>query len=230
MKHNPSLLLKSAVLAAMCLCGSQASADPEKSPRYRLQKQSQYCDAKDNPESDCEAPANQNIASLLAEGDASLFGDLSSNFGRVKNRDLRLDGLRVGLQNQGNTLIAFSIAKNFAPVETDSGKVNLWLAGLSFGGVSDQLRIIDPYFSLFLGSGRIEVEQFKDGGTESTKEHSNFLFAAEPEIGLGINITSNVQVGVGLGYRIIRNSSMRDFRNADFQGWGANFHLLAGSF
>lgn len=210
------------------LLGNQSQA--KDNSRYRLMDNSHECKP-DTPNEECfDSAGKQNIASLLMRGEASLFADVSSNFGRIKNQDLRMDGLRIGLQDQGDTLISFAVMKNMTPVKIEDDEVDVWLAGLSFGGISNQNWIIDPYFSLFLGSGQIVVRNEKPSLDAPAREKSNFLFAAEPEIGLGVNLTSNFQLGVGLGYRIIRNTSLTQYRNADFQGWGANFHFLVGAF
>ena len=103
-------------------------------------------------------------------------------------------------------------------VNADSGALKLkafdiWYVGAHADYTLFSTELFHGSLSGFLGGG-----QANNSATAASSESAN-LFVAEPDINLEFNLTSTLELGVGIGYRFVNGSDLDKLSNSDLSSW-----------
>lgn len=103
-------------------------------------------------------------------------------------------------------------------VNTDSGAVKLkafdiWYVGAQADYTLFSTELFHGSLSGFLGGGQVN-----NSPTSGSSDSAN-LFIAEPDINLEFNLTSTLELGVGIGYRFVNGSDLDKLSNSDMSSW-----------
>jgi hypothetical protein len=100
-------------------------------------------------------------------------------------------------------------------VNTDSGALKLkafdiWYVGAHADYTLFSTELFHGSLSGFLGGGQ---------ANNSASTDSANLFIAEPDINMEFNLTTTLELGVGIGYRFVNGSSLNNLSNSDLSSW-----------
>lgn len=103
-------------------------------------------------------------------------------------------------------------------VSTDSGAVkfkafDIWYAGAQADYTLFSSKLFHGSVSGFLGGG-----QARNSSTTAGSDNAN-LFIAEPDVNVEFNLTTSLELGVGIGYRFANGSDLDNISNSDLSGW-----------
>ena len=109
-------------------------------------------------------------------------------------------------------------------VNTDSGALNLkafgiWYAGAQADYTLFSTELFHGSLSGFLGGGQVNNSASTAGSGSAN------LFVAEPDINLEFNLTTTLELGVGIGYRFMNGSSLDNLSNSDLSSWVGTIFL-----
>jgi len=103
-------------------------------------------------------------------------------------------------------------------VDADSGALklkafNIWYVGAHADYTLFSTELFHSSLSGFVGGGQVN-NSAATAGSDSAN-----LFIAEPDINLEFNLTSTLELGVGIGYRFVNGSDLDKLSNADLSSW-----------
>ncbi|MFH1970495.1 MAG: hypothetical protein ABIJ53_09290 [Verrucomicrobiota bacterium] len=103
-------------------------------------------------------------------------------------------------------------------VNTDSDALKLkafdiWYVGAHADYTLFSTELFHSSLSGFVGGGRVN-NSAATAGSDSAN-----LFIAEPDINLEFNLTSTLELGVGIGYRFVNGSDLDKLSNSDLSSW-----------
>ena len=103
-------------------------------------------------------------------------------------------------------------------VNTDDGALKLrafdiWYVGAHADYTLFSTELFHSSLSGFLGGGQV------NNSAASASSDSASLFIAEPDINLEFNLTSTLELGVGIGYRFVNGSDLDKLSNSDLSSW-----------
>ena len=103
-------------------------------------------------------------------------------------------------------------------VNTDSGALKLkafdiWYVGAQADYTLFSTKLFHGSLSGFLGGGQVN-----NNAVAASSDSAN-LFIAEPDINLEFNLTTTLELGVGIGYRFVNGSDLDKLSNADLSSW-----------
>ena len=103
-------------------------------------------------------------------------------------------------------------------VNADSGALKLkafdiWYVGAQADYTLFSTKLFHGSLSGFLGGGQVN-NSAATAGSDSAN-----LFIAEPDINLEFNLTSTLELGVGIGYRFVNGSDLDKLSNSDLSSW-----------
>lgn len=84
--------------------------------------------------------------------------------------------------------------------EAEIGSFDLWYTGLELAYAFAPKQVVHGALNLFLGGGSVDAE-YDGGDTDSAG-----IFVAEPQAQMLVNISTEVELGFGAGYRIVSGS------------------------
>lgn len=171
---------------------------------------------------DDERPGHRSrsISEGLARGTLRPFLELTGKQSHAGEATLGLQGLRFGLSEAGERQFALAYYRSGETTFDKNTKYQLAYGGLVFGGMPSGDSITEFYFQFLLGPGQVKVI------TPLDTQSSRLLFVMEPEIGLGINITPWLQLGLGVSYRYLNGLQVLGLSSEELRGATANAHLL----
>lgn len=103
-------------------------------------------------------------------------------------------------------------------VNTDSGALklkafDLWYLGAHADYTLFSTELFHASLSGFIGGGQVNNSAATTGSDNAN------LFVAEPDINLEFNLTSTLELGVGIGYRFVNGSDLDKLSNSDLSSW-----------
>lgn len=103
-------------------------------------------------------------------------------------------------------------------VNADSGALKLkaldiWYVGAHADYTLFSTELFHGSLSGFIGGGQV------NNSASSAISDSANLFIAEPDINLEFNLTTTLELGVGIGYRFVNGSDLGTLSNSDLSSW-----------
>ena len=103
-------------------------------------------------------------------------------------------------------------------VNADSGAVKLkafdiWYLGAHADYTLFSTELFHGSLSGFIGGG-----QANNSAATVGSDNAN-LFIAEPDVNMEFNLTSTLELGVGIGYRFVNGSDLDKLSNSDLSSW-----------
>jgi hypothetical protein len=101
--------------------------------------------------------------------------------------------------------------------------------GFSYGGLQlnysfFQQKLLYLNFGALMGPGQAYAVSRQEG---AKREYANF-FVIEPELSTMVNVTGDLRVGVGAGYRLTTESDTERIIGSRMNGWSLSFTLMYG--
>lgn len=105
------------------------------------------------------------------------------------------------------------------PEVADLGATDLWYAGAGLGYTFAPEKMIHGALDLFVGGGTAEAD-LDAGGSDRDN-----LLVVEPKISGMLNVTPDVEIGLGLGYRFVSGGEVADLSDSDLSGLTGSLFL-----
>lgn len=170
----------------------------------------------------------RSVLDAITTGQYSLFVEASRIFSRFSDRNMSLDGLRLGMHQDGEQVISLAYYRNRDKPEVDAlGRryaASFEYGGLVLGGIGDVHDISDIYFGLLLGAGKLSLE------TDTNRYHSPSLLVLEPELGFNLQLSRWLQLSVALTYRWVSGFSEQSYQSRDLKDSNVAIRLRIGEF
>lgn len=136
----------------------------------------------------------------------------------ISDKSAQLVGVRLGpaldrtlyLGLAGYTLI--SSVNPDRDIYQNLGAFDLWYAGLAAEYTILSHKIVHAGIGCFVGGGQLHATA-RNSGSENAG-----LFIAEPQLNVMINLTSTLELGLGLSYRFVNGSDLRNLADEDLRG------------
>lgn len=170
-----------------------------------------------------------NLAAAIRDGKLLPFLELTHKAVSLPGEGDRMQGGRLGLQYGGEHFFSVGYYRTPDLFDTNrtsgAAKAGFSYGGLTFGGLSVQDGITSGYGQFLLGTGKVTAVSSTD-----EEKTSGFLFVAEPELGLNVNVTSWLEIGLGGTWRYVSGLRLMGLKGGAFSGWGGTLHLRISDF
>ncbi len=159
------------------------------------------------------------------------YGSLDTKFTRLNDKDAVIVGGHGGVIF--NSYFYFGLgAYGLVTTNQFSGSspeesldMQMGYTGLMMGFNIMPKKVVHFSVPLFLGVGNLELEH-----NDIFVENSAFLLF-EPGLQLEVNVAQFMKIGLGVGYRMVHGTNLRnDLTDDDLSYWSGNFSLVFGKF
>ena len=100
-----------------------------------------------------------------------------------------------------------------SPEQGEIKATDLWYAGGDLDYTFLASKLVHGSADLFVGGGRATADMVSGGSDRAN------LFVVEPGLTVMINVTPDVEIGLGAGYRIVSGSGIDGLSNSDLSGF-----------
>ena len=159
------------------------------------------------------------------------YGSLDAKFTRLNDKDAVIVGGHGGVIFNSYFYFGLGayglVTTNQFSGSTPEGSLNMHMGytGLMMGFNIMPKKVVHFSVPLFLGAGNLELEH-----NDIFVENSAFLLF-EPGLQLEVNVVQFMKIGLGIGYRMVHGTSLRnDLTEDDLTYWSGNFSLVFGKF
>ncbi|MEP2024414.1 MAG: hypothetical protein ABJH98_18150 [Reichenbachiella sp.] len=188
---------------------------------------------------------NDEIKSLIGkEKDITGFGNLDFCVGDVVDQQALIIGAYGGILINKNVMLGvggYGLAtesqfEGFDPENEEIRELNLYggYAGMLIGFKVFSKEIIHLSVPMIVGAGQLDVSdhnyfELPSGDNDFTLESTSF-FVFEPSALLELNISHHFRLGFGVGYRLIRGSTLENLNDEDLSGYSGVVSIQVGKF
>jgi len=142
----------------------------------------------------------------------------------IKNQTTELAGAILGTSVDRTLYLGVGGYALVNGVSGDSGAVklrtfDLWYVGAHADYTLFSTDLFHSSLSGFVGGGQV------NNSVATTDANSANLFIAEPDINMEFNLTTTLELGVGIGYRFVNGSDLNNLSNADLSSWTGTIFL-----
>lgn len=136
----------------------------------------------------------------------------------VKSKAAALAGVIMGPSVGRELYLGVGAYALVNSVSADGGamKLNafdLWYVGAHADYTFFSTKIVHGSLSGFLGGGHVNSSAPTSGSDSAS------LFVAEPDINVVFNLTTTLELGIGIGYRFVNGSDLDNLSNSDLSSW-----------
>ena len=159
------------------------------------------------------------------------YGSLDTKFTRLNDKDAVIVGGHGGVIFNSYFYFGLGayglVTTNQFPGSSPEESLDMQMGytGLMMGFNVMPKKVIHFSVPLFLGVGNLELEH-----NDIFVENSAFLLF-EPGVQLEVNVVQFMKIGLGVGYRMVHGTNLRnDLTDDDLSYWSGNFSLVFGKF
>lgn len=171
----------------------------------------------------------KSISDAISSGALYPYLQLSLRTSDLAGDQVNLAGVRLGIQHYGRNYFSLGAYKTTREIKPDSiptaKSADFIYGGFEFGGISPQRSILDVYGRMLIGAGKATVRNFAD-----EQKNSSLAFVVDPEIGINMNFSRYLQLGVGISHRFVRGIDTYGVRGKHLSGWTFGTHLTITDF
>ena len=159
------------------------------------------------------------------------YGSLDTKFTRLNDKDAVIVGGHGGVIFNSYFYFGLGayglVTTNQFPGSSPEESLDMQMGytGLMMGFNVMPKKVIHFSVPLFLGVGNLELEH-----NNIFVENSAFLLF-EPGVQLEVNVVQFMKIGLGVGYRMVHGTNLRnELTDDDLSYWSGNFSLVFGKF
>ena len=168
------------------------------------------------------------LAATTATAVQALVNDEEVNWGFFIRPELKITPIKSQTTELAGGILGTSVGRALYlgvggytlvnSVNADSGALKLkafdiWYVGAHADYTLFSIELFHASLSGFVGGG-----QANNSATTANSDSAN-LFIAEPDINLEFNLTTTLELGVGIGYRFVNGSDLDKLSNSDLSSW-----------
>ncbi len=158
----------------------------------------------------------------------SLVNDEEANWGFYMRPELKITQIKSQTTELAGGSLGTSVGRALYlgvggytlinSVSADAENVDLkafdiWYAGAHADYTLFSTELFHGSLSGFIGGGQVN-----NSATIAGNDSAN-IFVAEPDLNMEFNLTSTLELGVGIGYRFVNGSDLDDLSNSDLSSW-----------
>ncbi|WP_139793866.1 hypothetical protein [Reichenbachiella faecimaris] len=192
-----------------------------------------------------DKPKNSEVKSLIGkEKDITGFGNIDFRVGEMVDQQALVIGAYGGLLINKNFMFGvagYGLAteskfEGYNPETNETRELNLYggYAGMLLGFKVASREIIHLSVPMIIGAGQLDVSDdnyfdLANGDNEFVLESTSF-FVFEPTALVELNISHHFRLGFGVGYRLVRGSSLENLSDDDLTGYSGVVSIQLGKF
>ena len=162
--------------------------------------------------------------SLVGDGYWGLWLKPEAKWTEVGSDSVGLVGGQAGIAMNRSLYVGFGYYELASSVDFEGagaklGSSDLWYMGFDVGYSIKPARVLHAGLDLFVGWGE-SSPRLAAGGTETSD-----LFVVEPGVNLLVNVTPDVEFGLGVGYRVVNGSDTDGVSDSDLGGLAGGVFL-----
>lgn len=192
-----------------------------------------------------DKPKTNEVKSLIGKDkEITGFGNIDFRVGEVVDQQALLLGVYGGvlinkyfmLGVAGYGLATESQFEGFNPTTGETRELNLYggYAGMLMGFKIASREIIHLSVPMVIGAGQLDVsdDNYFDlpGGDNNFDLESTSFFVFEPSALIELNISHHFRLGFGVGYRLVRGSTLENLNDDDLSGYTGVVSVQLGQF